>query len=56
MAMVREAKAKMKEGTTYAGKDAVDDATKDPKFSTLSGPGKIDAINKLKQGNAVTIG
>jgi hypothetical protein len=56
MAMVREAKAKMKEGTTYAGKDAVDDAQKDPKFSSLSGTGKTDAINKLKQGNTVTIG
>ena len=56
MAMVREAKAKMKEGTTYAGKDAVDDAQKDPKFSSLSGTGKTDTINKLKQGNTVTIG
>jgi hypothetical protein len=56
MSMVREAKAKMKEGTTYAGKDAVDDAQKDPKFSSLSGTGKTDAINKLKQGNTVTIG
>jgi hypothetical protein len=46
----------MEEGTTYAGKDAVDDAQKDPKFGTLSGAGKTDAINKLKQGNAVTIG
>ena len=56
MSMVKEAKAKMKEGTTYAGKDAVDDAQKDPKFSSLSGVGKTDAINKLKQGNTVTIG
>lgn len=55
-AMVKEAKAKMEEGTTYAGKDAVDDATKDPKFGSLSSAGKTDAINKLKQGNAVTIG
>ena len=46
----------MEEGTTYAGKDAVDDAQKDPKFGSLSGAGKTDAINKLKQGNAVTIG
>jgi len=46
----------MEEGTTYAGKDAIDDAQKDPKFGTLSGAGKTDAINKLKQGNAVTIG
>ena len=46
----------IKEGTTYAGKDAVDDAQKDPKFGSLSGTGKTDAINKLKQGGAVTIG
>jgi hypothetical protein len=46
----------MEEGTTYAGKDAVDDAQKDPKFGTLSGAGKVDTLNKLKQGNAVTIG
>ena len=46
----------MEEGTTYAGKDAVDDAQKDPKYGTLSGTGKIDAINKLKQGGTVTIG
>jgi hypothetical protein len=44
------------EGTTYAGKDAVDDAQKDPKFGSLSGTGKTDAISKLKQGGAVTIG
>jgi hypothetical protein len=44
------------EGNTYAGKDAVDDAQKDPKFGTLSGTGKVDAVNKLKQGGAVTIG
>jgi hypothetical protein len=46
----------MEEGTTYAGKDAIDDAQKDPKFGTLSGAGKVDTLNKLKQGNAVTIG
>lgn len=46
----------MEEGATYAGKDAVDDASKDPKFGSLSGTGKIDAINKLKQGGTVTIG
>jgi hypothetical protein len=46
----------MKEGVTYAGKDAVDDAQKDPKFGTLSGTGKTDTINKLKQGGTVTIG
>lgn len=56
MSMVREAKKKVKEGTTYAGKDAVDDATKDPKFGSLSSAGKTDAVNKLKQGNTVTIG
>ena len=46
----------LKEGSTYAGKDAVDDATKDPKFGTLSSTGKTDALNKLKQGGTVTIG
>ena len=46
----------MGEGTTYAGKDAEDDIKRDQKFGTLSSTGKIDAINKLKQGNAVTIG
>ena len=44
------------EGVTYAGKDAVDDAQKDPKFGSLSGTGKTDALNKLKQGGTVTIG
>lgn len=56
MAMVREAKNKMKEATTYAGKDAVDDFKKDPKFGTLSSIAKIDGEAKLKQGNSVTIG
>jgi hypothetical protein len=55
--LIREAVMEViKEGTTYAGKDAVDDAQKDPKFGSLSGTGKTDAINKLKQGGAVTIG
>ena len=44
------------EGSTYAGKDAVDDAQKDPKFGSLSGTGKQDALNKLKSGGTVTIG
>jgi len=44
------------EGNTYAGKDAVDDLQKDPKFGTLSGTGKTDSVNKLKQGGSVTIG
>lgn len=46
----------MEEGATYAGKDSVDDAQKDPKFGSLSSTGKADAINKLKQGGTVTIG
>jgi len=53
---IGDEEGEMEEGTTYAGKDAVDDAQKDPKFGSLSGAGKTDAINKLKQGNAVTIG
>jgi len=44
------------EGTTYAGKDALDDMQKDPKYGTLSSAGKQDAMKKLQQGNAVTIG
>ena len=46
----------MEEGNTYAGKDALDDIQKDPKYNTLSSIGKEDAKNKLKQGNSVTIG
>ena len=46
----------LKEGNTYAGKDAVDDLKKDPKYNTLSGTTKQDAENKLKQGNSITIG
>jgi hypothetical protein len=42
--------------TTYAGKTAIDDLKKDPKFSTLSGDGKMDAEEKLKSGGTVTIG
>jgi len=46
----------LSEGTTYAGKDALDDMQKDPKYGTLSSAGKQDAMKKLQQGNAVTIG
>lgn len=56
MSMVREAKGKMKEATTYAGKDAVDDLKKDPKYGTLTSPAKGDVENKLKKGETVTIG
>jgi hypothetical protein len=57
MAMVKEAKAKkMEEASTYAGKDAVDDLKKDPKFGTLSSTAKTDVENKLKKGETVTIG
>jgi hypothetical protein len=44
------------EETTYAGKDAEDDLKRDKKFPTLSGPGKIDAVNTVKQGGVVKIG
>jgi hypothetical protein len=55
--LVREAiEEVLKEGNTYAGKDTVDDIQKDPKFNTLSGTGKQDTLNKLKQGGSVTIG
>jgi hypothetical protein len=55
--IIREAiEEVLAEGNTYAGKDAVDDMQKDPKYGTLSGTGKTDAINKLKQGSSVTIG
>lgn len=56
MSMVREAKAKMKEAATYAGKDSVDDLKKDPKYSTLSSTAKGDVEAKLKKGETVTIG
>ena len=55
--IIREAiEEVLAEGNTYAGKDAVDDMQKDPKFGSLSGTGKTDALNKLKQGGSVTIG
>lgn len=55
--IIREAIAEvLAEGNTYAGKDAVDDAQKDPKFGSLSSIGKTDAVNKLKAGGTVTIG
>jgi hypothetical protein len=44
------------EGDTYAGKDAVDDFKKDPKYNTLSQTAKTDAESKLNQGQTVTIG
>ena len=56
MSMVREAKSKMKEAATYAGKDAVDDLKKDPKYGTLSSTAKGDVEDKLKKGETVTIG
>ena len=57
MAMVKEAKAKkVEEASTYAGKDAVDDLKKDPKYGTLSSTAKSDTENKLKKGETVTIG
>ena len=57
MAMVREAKEKkMEEAATYAGKDAVDDLKRDPKYGTLSSTAKKDTENKLKKGETVTIG
>ena len=49
-------KAQKEEGVTYAGSKAVDDAQKDPAFGSLSSTGKVDAINKLKQGGTVTVG
>ena len=52
---VDEIKA-MVEASTYAGKDAVDDLKKDPKFGTLSSTAKSDVENKLKKGETVTIG
>jgi hypothetical protein len=55
--LIREAVNEvLSEGSTYAGKDAVDDAQKDPKFGSLSGTGKQDTLNKLKAGGTVTIG
>ena len=55
--LIREAILEvLEEGNTYAGKDAVDDMQKDPKFGGLSSVGKNDSINKLKQGGSVTIG
>jgi hypothetical protein len=55
--LIREAILEvLEEGNTYAGKDAVDDMQKDPKFGSLSSVGKNDSINKLKQGGSVTIG
>jgi len=51
-----EAYKARKEGVTYAGSKAVDDAQKDPAFNSLSSTGKIDALNKLKQGGTVTVG
>lgn len=47
---------KMVEASTYAGKDAVDDLKKDPKYGTLSSTAKNDVENKLKKGETVTIG
>jgi hypothetical protein len=55
MAMVREAKAKIKEDT-FLGKDAIDDLKKHQKFGTLSSDGKKDAEDELKKGGSVTIG
>lgn len=55
--LIREAITEvLAEGNTYAGKDAVDDAQKDPKYGSLSGTGKMDALNKLRAGGTVTIG
>lgn len=41
---------------TYAGKDAVDDMQKDPKFNTLNTDAKNKAKTELGKGGSVTIG
>lgn len=55
MAMVREAKTKIKEDT-FLGKDSIDDLKKHPKYTTLSSDGKKNAEDDLKKGGSVTIG
>jgi hypothetical protein len=54
--LIRESVMEVLNEETFAGKDAVDDVQKNSKFSSLSGTGKTDAINKLKSGGTVTIG
>ena len=41
--------------TTYAGKNAINQLKKDPKFSSLSGDGKINATKELTTGGTVEL-
>jgi uncharacterized protein YdbL (DUF1318 family) len=43
------------ESGTYAGKQSIPDAQKDPQFGSLSSTGKADALKKLQNGDTVTI-
>ena len=41
--------------TTYAGKNSINQLKKDPKFSSLSGDGKINATKELTSGGTVEL-
>ncbi len=45
----------LEEDGTYAGKDAIPDITKDPKYSTLNSMGKQDVLKKLQSGGTVSL-
>jgi len=53
--IIREEIAGALNETSYAGKGAIPQMKKDPKFSTLSGDGKINAEKELKSGGTVEL-
>jgi hypothetical protein len=53
--IIREEIASALGETTYAGKNAINQLKKDPKFSSLSGDGKINATKELTTGGTVEL-
>lgn len=53
--IIREEIAAALGETSYAGKGAIPQLKKDPKYSTLSGDGKLNAEKELQSGGAVEL-
>jgi hypothetical protein len=53
--IIREEIASALGETTYAGKNSINQLKKDPKFSSLSGDGKINATKELTSGGTVEL-
>jgi hypothetical protein len=53
--IIREEISEALSETSYAGKGAIPQMKKDPKYSTLSGDGKVNAEKELKSGGTVEL-